>query len=90
MPTPKPYGERVIVRPEESKNLSEDGIEFAQAKAAETVRGVVVAIPENSVQDVGNLLSKTILFSKYAGEEISDEKGLIKIISLRDIMAVYE
>lgn len=82
----KPYGDRIIVKPIKAENKTEDGIEFASAVAQEIVKGEVIAVPATSMP---TLLGLTIIFSKYAGEEITVDDQLYKVINLSDILA-YE
>ena len=81
----KPYGDRVIVKPIHEENKTQDGIEFASAIASENVKGEVVASNSFDTLSVGT----KVIFSKYAGEEVTIDDQLYKIINLSEILA-YE
>lgn len=82
----KPYGDRVIVKPIKAENKTEDGIEFASAVAQEIVKGEIVSQDlKNTFLEIGTV----IIFSKYAGEEITVDDQLYKVINFSDILA-YE
>lgn len=83
----KPYGDRVIVKPLIEDTKTEDGIEFASAVAQENVRGEVVSSKEwlNDTLPVGT----KVIFSKYAGEEVTVGDDVYKIINLSEVLA-YE
>jgi chaperonin GroES len=79
----KPYGDRVIVKPTKKENATEDGIEFASAVAQEITNGEVTA--GNDTLPAGT----KIIFSKYAGEEVTIDDEVYKIINLSEVLA-YE
>lgn len=83
----KPYGERVIVKPIHEENKTQDGIEFASAIASENVKGEVVS-SKDWLDDILPVGTK-VIFSKYAGEEVTIDDQTYKIINLSEILA-YE
>lgn len=84
----KPYGDRVIVKPIHEENKTQDGVEFASAMASENVKGEIVAVYQHYIGDTLNIGTK-VIFSKYAGEEVTIDDQTYKIINLSEILA-YE
>lgn len=80
----KPYGNRIIVKPIIKEEQSEDGIQLVSVVPEDVTKGVVIC---SYVHDIS--IDMTVIFSKYAGEEIISDGETIKIINVDEILA-YE
>jgi chaperonin GroES len=96
--TIKPLGNRVVVRLTKQKNVSASGIILATEDKNEQAMGEIISIgqgsgSEENVQSLGLAIGDTVIFGKYAGEEVKDEtdsETIYKIMKGSDILAVIE
>ncbi|MEM7810235.1 MAG: co-chaperone GroES [Planctomycetota bacterium] len=90
-----PLGDRVVVRREEAEETTAGGIVLPDSAQDKPARGEVVAIGDGHVKDDGAKTPLTVkegdrvIFSSYAGDEITigDEDYLLMRES--DILATY-
>ena len=91
-----PLGDRVVVKREEAEETTSGGIVLPDTAKDKPQRGEVVAVGDGHVKDDGTKVPLTvkegdkIIFSSYAGDEITigDEEYLLMRES--DILATYE
>jgi chaperonin GroES len=98
--TIKPLGNRLVVKLIKQKNTSASGIILTTEDKNEQSMGTILslgngAVVENEMQikDLGVKIGNTVLFGKYAGEEIKDETDpdtIYKILNAKDILAIIE
>ena len=92
----KPLGERVLVRPSEAEEQTASGIVLPDNVPKKPTEGTVLALGSGRVLDNGRRIpislkeSDTVIYSKYAGSEVTiDEKDPI-LIDEDSILAVRE
>jgi len=91
-----PLGDRVVVKREEAEETTTGGIVLPDTAKDKPQRGEVVAVGDGHVKDDGTKVPLTvkegdkIIFSSYAGDEITigDEEYLL--LRESDILATYE
>jgi len=98
--TIKPLGNRLVVRLIKQKNTSASGIILTTEDKNEQSIGTILSVGagadvdnEIQIKDLGVKPGDTVLFGKYAGEEIKDETDpdlIYKILSAKDILAIIE
>jgi len=92
----KPLGERVLVRPSEAEEQTASGIVLPDNVRKKPTEGTVLALGSGRVLDNGRRVpislkeGDTVIYSKYAGSEVTiDGKDLI-LIDEDSILAVRE
>jgi len=88
----RPLGPRVLVKPVKEEEITKAGIVLPDTidkdKKAE---GEIVAIGNGEKLEQLNLkVGQTIIFGKYAGEEVKIDGQDYKIVSYDDMLAVLE
>jgi chaperonin GroES len=92
----KPLGNRVVVTLEKQKKTSASGIILTTKDENEQSLGTITAIgagqgDDENVTELGLKVGDTVLFGKYAGEEIKDSVDsdkIYKILKGSDILAI--
>lgn len=92
-----PLHDKVIIKPEETKNVSKGGIVIPDDAVERTQRGIVVATGPGRLDSGGDYVGlyvsegDYVLYAKYGGTEVKFEDGETYIIlSERDIYAVLD
>ena len=88
----RPLGPRVLVKPIKEEEITKSGIVLPDTidkdKKAE---GEIVAIGNGEKLEQLNLkIGQTIIYGKYAGEEVKIDGQDYKIVSYDDMLAVIE
>jgi|APSaa5957512493_1039668.scaffolds.fasta_scaffold65622_1 chaperonin GroES len=93
----RPLGDRVIVKPASEEEVTKSGIVLPDsAKEEKPEKGEVVAVGPGKIlengsrQDISVSVGDTIVFAKYAPNEIKVDGDELLIIREEDIMAVVE
>ena len=88
----KPFGDRVVLQVSEAPEQSVGGILLASNAQEKSITGKVVAV---STQTVGDLTAPaavkegdSVIFDKYAGNEISVDGVDYLVVHEKDIVAV--
>ncbi len=92
----EPLGDRVIIKPLETEEVSKGGIILPDTAKEKPQEGEIIAIGPGKIKDDGARIpmevkvGDKVMFAKYAGTEIKlgDEK--LMIMSQSDIMAIKE
>lgn len=94
--TLRPYGARLIVRPEQQERVTASGLHLPERRDVPE-RGVVVAVGPGARQDDGSRVAPEaqagdrVLFQKYAGHEFKSEGGeTLLVIAEHDLLAKIE
>jgi len=90
----KPLGDRVLLRPQEEKEVKKGGIIIPDTAKEKPQEGTVVALGTGKVDDSGKKIDfdvkvgDKVLFSKYGGTDLNfdDEKYLI--LRQDDLLAI--
>ena len=92
----KPLDDRVIVRAAESEDKSVGGILLPDNAKEKQQKGAVVAVGPGKLLDSGERgtlsvkVGDTILFGKYAGNDVKVQGEELKIMRESDILAKVE
>ena len=89
-------GDRILVKAEKQKEKSAGGLYVAPAADEKTVRGKVVSVGAGRLTVHGERIpvsisvGETVVFGKFAGQEVTDEAGDQTFLVVRedDILAV--
>ncbi|MEI6729544.1 MAG: co-chaperone GroES [bacterium] len=96
----KPLGNRVVVQLIKQKTTSASGIILTTEEKNEQAMGKIISMGKGAdvdgeieLKDLEVKVGDTVLFGRYAGEEVKDESDaetVFKILSSKDILAVIE
>jgi chaperonin GroES len=81
----KPLGERLLIQREEETNTTASGIIIPDNAKEKPSRGKVIAIG-SEVEDVN--IDDTVVFGKYAGNELTLDSQEYLVIEVSDILGV--
>ncbi len=94
----KPLGNRLVVKLVKKKTTTASGIIISSEEKNEQAKGEIIAIGggQGSEENITNLKLKTgdtVIFGKYAGDEVESEPGdteVYKILNGKDVIAIVE
>ena len=92
----RPLHDRVIVKRLEEERMSTGGIVLPDSATEKPSQGEVIAIGNGKILDNGEIRSldvkvgDTVLFGKYAGNEVKVEGEEVIVMREEDIMGVVE
>jgi len=88
----RPIGDRILVRETQEEATTKSGIVLPDTVDKEKkAEGKIVAIGQGvEVQKLSLQVGQTVLFSKYAGDEIKADGEEFKIVKHDEILAVIE
>ena len=87
----KPLGDRLLVKVVVAEDVTPSGIVLPETVDKEKkAEGIIVALGAGEkVQALGVKEKETVIFGKYAGDEVTIENEEYKILSHEDVLAVY-
>ena len=91
----KPLGDRVVIKPEEAEEQTESGLYIPDTAQEKPQRGSVTAVGPGRVEN-GNKIEMSVstgdkvLYSKYAGTEITIDDQDYLIVRESDILGTIE
>ena len=89
--TVKPLGDRVLIKRLEAEEKTKGGIILAgSAKDQPQMAEVIAAGPGTDDVTMEVNAGDTVIFSKYAGTEITVDEETLIIMSQKDILAIVE
>lgn len=88
-----PLGNRLVVSLTKQSNVTASGIITSVEEKAEQAMGKIISIgtgygTEENIKDLPLEVGQTVLFGKYAGEEVKDNEETYKIIKGTDVLAI--
>ena len=92
----EPLGDRVIVRPINTEEVSKGGIILPDTAKEKPQDGEIIAIGPGKIKDDGSRIpmevkvGDKVMFAKYAGTEVKLNDEKLMIMSQSDIMAIKE
>ena len=92
----KPLGDRLIVEPTESEEMTASGIILPETAKERPQQGKVLAAGPGRRDDDGKRIEMdvkagdTVLFAKYSGTEVKMEGKKLLILKETDILAIVE
>lgn len=91
----KPLGDRVVIKPEEAEEQTDSGLYIPDTAQEKPQRGSVTAVGPGRVEN-GNKIEMSVskgdkvLYSKYAGTEITIDDQDYLIVRESDILGTIE
>lgn len=92
--TIKPLGDRVVVKPTPREEMTKGGIVLPDTAKEKPMEGKVIAVGPGRVNDEGKRVlmevkeGDSVLYAKYAGNEIKLDGDDVLIISEKDILGI--
>ena len=92
----KPLGDRLIVEPIESEEVTASGIVLPETAKEKPQQGKVLAVGPGRRDDEGDRIDMdveegdTVLYAKYAGTEVKLEDKKYLILKESDVLAIVE
>ena len=88
----KPLGDRVLVKPLTSEEVTHSGIVLpASAEKEQKEQGEIVAVGSGAnIKKMKLKAGQSIVFGKYSGDEIEIDKVQYKFLKDEDILGVVE
>ncbi|MHB8628411.1 MAG: co-chaperone GroES [Aggregatilineales bacterium] len=92
----RPLGDRVVVEPSESEEVTTGGILLPETAKEKPQKGTILAVGPGRNNDSGKLVAMNVnlhdkvLFARYAGTEIKLNGNKVLILKESDILAVVE
>jgi len=90
----KPLGDRLVVKPLESEEVTPSGIVLPETAKEKPQKGEVLAVGPGARDEEGKRIAMdvavkdTVLFAKYAGTEIKLDGEKLLILRESDILAI--
>jgi len=90
----KPLGNRVVIEPLESEEVTAGGIVLPETAKEKPQKGKVISVGPGDRDDDGKYIpmdvkaGDTVLFAKYAGTEIKVEGKKLLILRESDLLAI--
>lgn len=91
----KPLGDRIVVKQDEAKEVSEGGLYLTNDAKEKPQTGVVLAVGEGKVNNEGKHLpmpvevGDRVLYGKYGGTEVDVDGEKVIILRADDIYAAF-
>lgn len=92
----KPLGDRVIISVKEEEEKTASGFVLTPASKEKSQSGEIIAVGEGRTLDNGTKLpvsvsiGQTVMFEKYAGQEVKYDGQEFLIVHEKDIIAIVE
>ena len=88
----KPLGDRVVVKPLEEEEVTKAGIVLPDTVEKEKKeQGKVLSIGTgDKITKLGLKEGDTVLFGKYAGEDVTVDEVDYKVLEEKDVLAIIE
>ena len=92
----KPLGDRVLVEPQEEREIKKGGIIIPDSAKEKPTEGVIRALGTGKKDDNGKVLhfevkvGDRVLISKYGGTEIKIDGKEYKLLNSDDILAIID
>ena len=88
----KPLGDRVVVKPLEEEEVTKAGIVLPDTVEKEKKeQGKVLSIGTGEkITKLGLKEGDTVLFGKYAGEDVTVDEVDYKVLEEKDVLAIIE
>lgn len=91
----KPLYDKIIVQPTKVEDITKAGIVLPDTAKEKPQQGKVLAVGSGKIDDGKRIpleikVNDTVIFSKYAGDDIKVDGEELKIISESDVLAIVE
>ena len=94
--TYRPIRDRILVKPEDTENVTASGIVIPDNAAEKPLKGKVLAVGTGKVTEDGNIVplvikeGDTVLFGKFSGQTVKIDNIEHLIMKEDDIMAIVQ
>lgn len=91
-----PLGDRVLVKPEEAKEVKKGGIIIPDTAKEKPQEGEIIAVGKGKLSDDGKVIPMNVkkgdkvLYGKYSGTEVKIDDISYLIMSQEDILGIIE
>ena len=92
----KPLGDRVVIKPKEGEETTPGGIVLPDSARKRPTEGEVVAVGTGHVLKSGERVplslkvGESVIYSKYAGTEVTIDEEKLVIVDEDSILAVHD
>jgi len=86
----RPHSDRVLVLPHEKETLTSGGVHIPEGDAKDSTSGTVVALGVGTDREWECKEGDNIMFSKYAGKEITINGVQHKVLRQSDVIGDFE
>ena len=92
----KPLGERIVIKVIEETEQTSGGIFIPDSAKEKPQKGEVVAVGQGKMLENGERepmeinVGDIVLFAKYAGTDVKINDETLKIVSIKDTLAIIE
>jgi chaperonin GroES len=97
MPSLKPLGDRVVIKPTPKEEVTKSGIVLPDtANKEKPQEGTIIAVGSGKLTEKGERIplelkeGLKVLYAKYAGTEFKVEGEELLILSEKDVLAIIE
>jgi chaperonin GroES len=90
----KPLGDRLVVEPQESEQMTASGLVLPETAKEKPQQGSVLAVGPGRRDDDGNRIQMdvnvgdTVLYAKYGGTEVKIDDKKLLILKESDVLAI--
>lgn len=94
--TIKPLSDRIVIKVIEDTEQTSGGIFIPDSAKEKSQKGEVVAVGQGKTLDSGERepmdvkVGEVVLFAKYSGTDVKQGNETLKILSIKDVLAVVE
>ncbi len=94
--TIKPLADRIVIKVIEDTEQTSGGIFIPDSAKEKPQKGEVIAVGTGKMLDSGEKepldvkVGETILYAKYSGTDVKVDGVLLKILSIKDVLAIVE
>ena len=92
----KPLGDRLVIKPNEQEEMTASGLVLPETAKEKPQQGTILAVGPGRRDDDGNrieldvAINDTVLYAKYAGNEIKIDGEKLLILKESDVLAILE
>ncbi len=94
MPSLKPLGDRVVIKPTPKEEVTKSGIVLPDTAKEKPQEGTIIAVGSGRITEKGDRIplevkeGLKVLYAKYAGTEFKIEGEEYLILSEKDVLAI--
>lgn len=92
----RPLADKIVIKVIEDTEQTSGGIFIPDSAKEKSQKGEIVAIGQGKTLDSGERepmdvkVGEVVLFAKYSGTDVKEGNQTLKIISIKDVLAVVE
>lgn len=92
----KPLADKIVIKVIEDTEQTSGGIFIPDSAKEKSQKGEIVAVGQGKTLDSGERepmdvkVGDIVLYSKYSGTDVKIDKETLKILSIKDVLAVID